>query len=248
MVDAVVDEDEVAALAAVGHARLGRLEQGDLAPVDGLMITVPGHARHPALVPLVGTVDVEELQARPTAGDRAAGPEHFHHPRVEIVLALAVEVERAEPIGMRPVVEPQRSVAVGGGAGGIDEGRRVRGAPPPEPLRVLDVVSSEVVPVGLGGIAARPEVEDRLDHQAAGSQGIGEFEVPHETGPRHRGQIGQLGLRRRVVDQEERPADLLGQPPGQIRPDEARGSGHGDHGRVSIPARAQLVEPSSAGR
>src|SRR3546814_1907643 len=86
--DAVADPDEVAQLAAVGIVGMVRAEQpGRLAAAE-LAEEVPGDARLAALVVLVGTVDVEELEAGPlrrrltVARGRILG-EAAQHPAVD---------------------------------------------------------------------------------------------------------------------------------------------------------------------
>src|SRR5262249_40693290 len=157
-----------------------------------LAVGVPDHARHPALVSFPGAIDVEELQARPAPRRRRARLLLPQGPAIEVVLAPAVEIEGMEPLRVRPIVESPRPITISRGARGVDQGYPSPGAPAPEVLRVFDVIAPQVIPVGLGRVAAGSEVEDRVDPQGSTLQGLQEVEMLEEAEVGQAGEVGCL--------------------------------------------------------
>ena len=117
--DRVVHIDEVAPLIAVADAVAMGLEQAHRIARLRLIEALGDQAHHLALVILVGTEHVEELQAGPLRRQRRAPRGAVRDHEIEQVLAPAIEVERPQP--------PERSrIAVVGkslGAASVGGGR-----------------------------------------------------------------------------------------------------------------------------
>ena len=233
MVHAIADVHEVADLPAVRVPRVGGAEQLHATGRLHLPPRLVHDARHPPLVRFARAVHVEELQPGPLRRLRPALVHFRERPRVEVVLALAVQVERGEFVRRGAVVEAAKAVAVGRGAGRVQQRRAVRGAPLPERPRVLDVVAEQVVPVGFGGGTARAEVKDRVRVNATCRKVIEEVIVSAEREPRQPREVGGLRGRDVVIDEQKR-MPFGREPVCEICADEPGRAGDRDHGVPSV--------------
>ncbi|OQC53747.1 MAG: hypothetical protein BWX54_02359 [Verrucomicrobia bacterium ADurb.Bin018] len=150
--------DEIAHLLAVFIIGAVRFEEPDRAAFAHLAISLVHQRTHVALVILAGAVHIEILEARHLA--QRAGAQR---PQIKQVFAHAIHVERQQ--GGRDFVRVRITlfaVAIGGRAGGIDQARLAAQAPLGQFARVAEVVVQQIIRIGLGGGAARPEMIDHL--------------------------------------------------------------------------------------
>src|SRR5208282_1412272 len=93
--------------------------------LDDLMIGLLNQRTHAAFMIFVGTVDVEIFKP-----DNAVNYAGLECPEIEEMLRVAIHIERLKRrCGAVLVTVAERTVAIGGGAGGINEPRALAQAP-----------------------------------------------------------------------------------------------------------------------
>src|SRR3990172_2793100 len=234
----VFDVDEIAPLPAVGIAFPKGLEERHPTGLPDLVIRVKDDRGHPAFVGLPRPVHVEVFPPRPP-GRRV---DLLERPQVEPVLRLAVQVEGLQRPGIGLVIVSLRAVPVRGGARSVNEGDARPRTPLPQHPRVLRVHGHDVVAVPHGGGAAGPLVNHRLDRDPRLFQPLPQIVPVHVRIDRElvKGAPVSGDLAEGIDPDDIRsPAGI--QRGDHVRPDEAGGAGHDDHG-----PRLLLQKPGTA--
>ena len=248
MLAEVLDEDEVAALFAVGVAT-GAFEHADGAGVLELLGEVVDDGGHAAFVLLAGAVDVEVAEADDGGFDvvHAAA-----EPVVEDELGVAVDVEGLFVFG--DFLE-DFGQAVGGGGGGVDEGDLVVGGEGEEGFGVVEVVVHHVAAVVFEGVGAGSLVEDGGDLgvvEVAFEDGFDEVELVHVVGVVGALEVeelgaGEVGGRGEVVDDEDvlfaDGVELVD----EVGADEACSSGDDDHDEFPLLLSLSTINGAQIG-
>lgn len=93
MGEAIRDRDEIALLATIRVRWVRGPKQHDLAGSDDLVVGLPDHTGHTALVGFTWPVDIKKLYAGPTRGRRLSIRDFLQDPLIEHIFTFSVEVQ-----------------------------------------------------------------------------------------------------------------------------------------------------------
>ena len=237
----IVDIDEIAPLIAVFNPLAVRLEQFHRPARFDIVEAPRQHAHHRALVIFVGAEHVEEFQPgplrrQPVASCRALGDGH-----VEQMLAPAVQIHRAQRLQRRYrliVAKSLRAIAIGRCRGGIDQRRRIGGAPVQQPHRQPEIGLDHEIAVGRGGLRNGAEVDNGV--QPAAFQPVRQLVRRHDIGKLALGEIAPFAVLAEQVAHGHIGAARVIQRGHDVRSDKTGATGHQQHAVPCLIVRCQL--------
>ena len=191
----------------------------------------------------VGAIDVEELDA----GD---GRKAFFAvgPHVEKLLGPAVGIERFEPErGIDAVGKAHRTVAVGGGAAGVDEAHAPLHRAAAKQFAVLDVVFHEEIDIAFRRRGTGTQMDDAVDlvMQAVVFQHLAESVAVQIIGETAVDQIVPFLARSQIVHHDDVVDAHLVQFPDHRAADESGAACHDIHVDSPVCASRQTCRRAS---
>ena len=204
------------------------------------------------IVPLwysFGPYTLKNFSPAHCGGSFCAERRAFGHRQVEQMLAPAVEIHRPQLFQRRQrrvVAKPLRAVAIGGGRGGIDERRRIVGAPVEQPQREAEIGLDDEIAVGRRGLRDGAEMDDRIE--PAAFQPVREFVGWNDVHELALGQIAPFAVPAEQVAHHHIGAAGVVQRGHDIRSDKTGAAGHQQHTNPCPVYCGASFAPGPAGR
>src|SRR5215813_3812013 len=148
MGDAIRHRDEIALLAPIRVRWVRGPKQHDLTGSDDLVVGLPDHTGHTALVGFTWPVDIKKLYAGPTRGGRLSIRDFPQHPLIEHIFTSRIEVQGLQLCRRGTIIKPVGPVAIRRRTRRVQEGALLTCTPGPQRLRIGHVVGVQQIPIG----------------------------------------------------------------------------------------------------